>query len=320
VDVTAADKVTGRPLPGYVSYLVLPEKPSPDNPFERPFADSYNDMMAIRNDGTFRFVAAPRQAIIAFRADWDKYPIARDAATIRLPSHLSPSNYQAFAEISPKPGDGPVKVAFDLDARQVVKGKLVGPDGRPVAGALAAGLRHDWFVGPDWPLRTDEFTALGLDPARPRLLGFVHPGKKLAGSVVVRGDEEGPVTVRLAPWATVSGRLLDADGRPVKNATLWFTEVPVLERGQARATDAGLHVVDRSAYKPSPDPRTDEQGRFRVEGLIPGLRYNLALVDEKGATRLEQVKWEGLAFRDLVLKPGETKDLGDVKLRPFPKE
>src|SRR5262249_19862841 len=244
------------------------------------------------------------------------YPIARDAATIRLPSLLSPSNYQAFAEISPKPGDGPVKVAFALDARQVVKGKLVGPDGRPVSGALAAGLRHDWFWGPDRPPPPDTSTARGLDPRRPRLLGFVHPGKKLAGSVVVRGDEEGPITVRLAPWAAVSGRLLDAEGKPVKNATLWFTEVPVGKPGRPRATDAGIHVVDRSAYKPSPDPRTDEQGRFRVEGLIPGLRYNLALVDAKGATRLEQVKWEGLAFRDLVLKPAQTKDLGDVKLQP----
>ena len=71
-------------------------------------------------------------------------------------------------------------------------------------GALAAGLRHDWFWGPDWPLQTDEFAALGLDPARPRLLGFVHRDRKLAGSVVVRGNEEGPLTVRLAPWATVS--------------------------------------------------------------------------------------------------------------------
>jgi RNA polymerase sigma factor (sigma-70 family) len=320
VDVTAADKVTGRPLPGYVSYFALPEKPSPDNPFERPYADAYNDMMANRNDGTFRFVAAPRRAIVAFRADWNTYPIAREAATIRLPSGLSPSNFQAFAEINPKPGDGPVKVAFDLDARHVVKGKLIGPDGRPVSGVLAAGLRHDWFWGPDWPLPTGEFTALGLDPARPRLLGFAHWDRKLAGSVVVRGDEAGPVTVKLVPWGTVSGRLLDVEGKPIKNATLWFTEIPVRQPGRPRATDTGLHVVNRSAYKPRPDPRTDEQGRFRVEGLIPGLKYSLALVDEKGATRLERVKWEGLAFRDLVWKPGETKDLGDVKLQPFPKE
>ena len=68
---------------------------------------------------------------------------------------------------------------------------MVGPNGRPVAGALAAGLRHDWFRDPPMPLKTDEFTALGLDPARPRLLCFIQHERKLAGSVVVRGDEEG---------------------------------------------------------------------------------------------------------------------------------
>src|SRR5207302_11354161 len=175
----------GKPVPGYVSCFVLPDKWDAESRFRNPYADAYNDMMPIRNDGTFRFVAVPRKAVVAFRADWDRYPIAREASTIRLPSGLSPSNFQAFAEINPQPGDGPVKVAFSLDAEQVVKGTLLGPDGQPLAGALAVGLRHDWFPGADHRLRTASFTALGVDPARPRLLCFAHPEKQLAGSVVV---------------------------------------------------------------------------------------------------------------------------------------
>jgi hypothetical protein len=169
-------------------------------------------------------------------------------------------------------------------------------------------------------LRTGEFTALGLDPARPRLLCFVHPEKKLAGSVVVRGDEDGPVTVQLQPWAVVSGRLLDADGKPIKNARLAFTEIPVVQPGQPRSTEVGLHVVFRSAYKPSRDPNTNNEGRFQADGLVPGLKYNLTLYDADGAVDYEDIKWTGLVFSNLVLKPGETRDLGDVKLQPYPKK
>jgi RNA polymerase sigma factor (sigma-70 family) len=318
VDVTVADKSTGLPVPGHVSYFVLPEKPSPERPFEHPFADSYNNFMAVRNDGTFRFVAVPRRAILSFRADREKYPIAREAATIHFPFGLSASNFQAFATINPKPDDEPVKVKFVLDAGHIVKGKILDPEGHPMSGALAAGLRHDWYWGPDMPMKSAEFTALGISPDRPRLLCFVHEAKKLAGSVVVRGDEKHPVEVKLKPWATVSGRLLDANGKPIANASLRFTEIPVRKPDQPMSLDTGLHVITRWAGKPSLDPHTDDQGRFRIERLVPGLKYNLALVEEQGAIRFEQIKWPGLVFSNLILKAGEVKELGDVKLQPFP--
>src|SRR5579883_271538 len=319
VDVTVADKATGKPVAGSISYFVLPEKRSLERPFEQPFADSYNNNMAVRNDGTFRFVAVPRRAIVALRADWDKYPTAREAETIYFPFGISSTNFQAFAEINPKPGDAPVKVNFVLDAGSIVKGKLLDPEGRPLSGALAGGLRHDWYWGQDIALKTAEFTALGLSTDQPRLLCFVHEEKKLAGSVVVRGGEQQLITVKMEPWGSVSGRLLDAKGKPISNATLWFTEIPVHKPGQPRSLDTGLHVITRWAGRRNLNPRTDEQGRFRVDHLVPGLKYNLALVDERGAISIEQVKWEGLVFAKLILKAGETKELGDVRLQPFPK-
>jgi hypothetical protein len=48
------------------------------------------------------------------------------------------------------------------------------------------------------------------------------------------------------------------------------------------------------------------------------LKYNLALMDEQGATRFEQIKWPGLVFAKQIFKPGEAIELGDVKLQPFP--
>jgi len=312
VDVTATDRNTGRPVLGGIDYLVLPDSVPPKGLFFQPsqFHGAYG-FLFLRNDGTRRFVAAPRRGILAFRAYGDKYPIAREAATIRLPSDGLPAvNFHAFAEINPKLGDDPVEVKFLLGAGRIVKGKLVDPEGQPLSGgALASGLRSDSHLEPEG-LNTADFTVLDLH--RPRLLCFVN-AKKLAGSVVVRGDEKAPVTVKMQPWATVSGRLLDADGKPIANTDLAFTEIPVREPGQPMALDTGLHVVQHFAGQPRLDPRTDEQGRFRVERLVPGLKYNLALI-ELGA----QTKWEGLVFANLILKPGESKELGDVKLQPFP--
>jgi RNA polymerase sigma factor (sigma-70 family) len=321
VDITAKDRKTGQPVRGSISYFTFPDNPDPKAPFLRgPYADSYDNFMPIRNDGTFRFVAAPRKAIVAIRTDWNKYPIAREAPTIQLPSGLSSSNFAAFATINPKLGDEAVKIDFVLDAGGVVKGRVLGPDGQPLADVLASGLRHDWYIDADWPplSKTGEFTAIGLDPEHPRLVCFASRDKKFAGSVILQGDEKEPVTVQLERSATVSGRPLDTDGQPIKNVTLWFTQVPPLKSNQRRAMDVGIHVVARIPGE-NPDPHTDENGRFKVEGLVPGLKYNLAWMDTRGGFDKDHFQWKGLVFSNLVLKPGEMKDLGDVKLQPFPK-
>ncbi len=51
---------------------------------------------------------------------------------------------------------------------------------------------------------------------------------------------------------------------------------------------------------------TDRVGRFRVEGLVPGLRYRLSLETAEGAVNL--LRGPEVA----PLKAGEDRDLGDV--------
>ena len=46
-------------------------------------------------------------------------------------------------------------------------------------------------------------------------------------------------------------------------------------------------------------------GRFRIEGLVPGLQYEGRVADRP--------KIIGSAFKGVRVGPGETKDLGDVK-------
>jgi RNA polymerase sigma factor (sigma-70 family) len=318
VDVSASDAATGQPVPGSVSYFAMPPKRTF---MPLPGSDGYDNFMPTRVDGSLRFIVAPGKAIVALRTDWKKYPIPREAATIWLPSGLSPANYAAFAEINPNDGDRSIRVEFKLDAGRIVTGKLIGPDGNAVTGAWVAPLRTDfWFLDSASALKSEMFSAIGIDPARPRLLCFVQREKKLAGSIVVRGDETAPVTVHMQPWATISGRLLDANGKPITNARMIFTEVPHGKPDRPMSIDTGLHVVLRAVGTPNLDPKTDGNGRFHADSLVPGLKYNLALYDDAGAVGFDQIRWQGLAFRDLILKPSENRTLGDVKILPFPKE
>jgi hypothetical protein len=49
--------------------------------------------------------------------------------------------------------------------------------------------------------------------------------------------------------------------------------------------------------------RTDRDGRFRVEGLVPGVTYRIADGERN------------VISGDLSVKAGETKDLGDLRPR-----
>jgi hypothetical protein len=113
----------------------------------------------------------------------------------------------------------------------------------------------------------------------------------------LNGDEKGPLTVKLQPWGAATGRLVDAAGKPV--------------------TDARILLVCPSLPAPGLQPlagvaRTDAEGRFRVEGLSPGLKYDLQL--RRGEAKSETLLSGGDAVKGVSTKVGEVKELGDVRV------
>jgi hypothetical protein len=94
--------------------------------------------------------------------------------------------------------------------------------------------------------------------------------------------------VQLQPGAAVAGRLVDADGRPRPGVELFVyrdLKEPLVQPGE-------------SVYFPT-HCKSDQQGRFRIDGLLPG--YLFAMSDDKGDRPLSA-----------GLRSGETEDLGDV--------
>jgi hypothetical protein len=72
----------------------------------------------------------------------------------------------------------------------------------------------------------------------------------------------------------------------------------------------GLDEPDPDAVGdlPHAEIRTGPDGRFRVSGFTPGLRYNLAAI---GSQRLLAKVADGTQFME-----GEEKDVGDVTVKP----
>src|ERR671936_872396 len=89
-----------------------------------------------------------------------------------------------------------------------------------------------------------------------------HPGRNLGARVVVRGDETAPVVAKLQPAGMVTGRILDADGLPVARADV-IISFP---------SDAASEL-DRYLQQQRPPVRTDDDGRFKFEGVVPGVKF-----------------------------------------------
>ena len=104
-------------------------------------------------------------------------------------------------------------------------------------------------------------------------------------------DKQGRVTVP-AIDDTVTGRVVTDDGEPVRNAEIMGR----LQEGQLNMPQ-GWNGFFWS--------RTDADGRFKIEGLLAGVKLG---AQHRG----------GNLFSNLTLTPGEVRDLGEIKVKSIP--
>jgi hypothetical protein len=223
----------------------------------------------------------------------DDAEATRDTATKTIPIRVSTEGFQAQALVEPPPEVETFHRDVALDPGQTLAGVVLGPDGNPLGGTRTYRL-----AGLGWqrsPLETASFTVRAFNPRRPRLVVFLHPEKQLVGVLATAVDETSPVRVRMGPGATVTGRLVDADGLPRAN-------VEMLLAIRDRSLDMWV------SYYPD-KLRTDGNGRFHIEALLPGQRF--ALFDGRGG----ETYFGNFSFLRGSLRAGETTDLGDVQLK-----
>jgi beta-lactamase regulating signal transducer with metallopeptidase domain/thiol-disulfide isomerase/thioredoxin len=196
------------------------------------------------------------------------------------------------------PHDGRTKLDYALQPAPARSGRVVDANGQPVADATVlqaspTEVQHTSNGQPksysSRPIRTDaegRFQLLATtEPVRVRAyhdLGFAE--KALAPNEAEAGE------LKLEPWATVSGRLMQA-GRPVAGETIYFYSL--VRRGLIEAR-----------FQDSFHAKTDADGNFQFDRISPmsgTLKAYLGPWQDSPLTSSESVP--------LVLGPGEHREV-----------
>jgi len=299
------EKATGRPIRGSLYYL-----PRPDNPRLKDypkFSQVSVGAATIEKDGSFAVAVVPGPGLICARALEDRYLRAEfDGHGSGTPVLLQFVAFHAIMAIDASDKDPQSRVCeIALDPGRTLSGTLLGPGGERLAGVFAAGLTSAYSPAhgssPKPKLASAEFTAVALSPRRPRTLVFWHEEKKLAKAVLVRGNEHGPLAVRLEPLGAVTGLLRDAEGPPGVGAKVEAR----YSRRQLATLPGELAPGIPGFTKPAlalPRATAGKDGRFRLQGLIPGMQYDLF-----GQTGKKPLRFaEGISVAG-----GESEDLGE---------
>ena len=175
--------------------------------------------------------------------------------------------------------------------------RVVGPDGRPAADLEASGLDQQ-IENPITKVESALLNVTNLIPGESREVVARCVSKKLMGMAVVTEKDTGPVTLILTPWANLSGRLVDAQGKPLFRGLRIMLEDFKLP----------IHTVNGRNYDKQ-EFLIEPDGRFRIEGLVSGAKYRLLVIEGSIGQR-------GDITPDIRLDSGENRDLGDVKLMP----
>jgi RNA polymerase sigma factor (sigma-70 family) len=313
----------GRPVQAEVTYSVIGPNESSVKviDYHQAPAGSPLSRAARQADGSYLGVALPGPGVVlaktragyrpahvdpkAFfapgRKDWSAQELAygnHDMLTVGPFSSsgwLAQHEYAAIVLINPPEKSGTLYLAATVMPDRPRQVTLLDAEGLPVVGAKATGLMHGRWER-ELTLRAATLPLTGLHPDRARRITFVKGDRKLIGFLLARGDGDAPYTVRMQPWATVTGRIVDERGTPQPNASL------------AADADRKVTAQDDPVFGVFPGPDTDGHGRFRVERLVPGQSYSAILHRGRGRP-------SGPAFEGLVLAPGEVRDLGDLQLR-----
>ena len=181
--------------------------------------------------------------------------------------------YAAIVLVNPPENSGPLELTATVARGKPRQISLVDPDNKPVMGATSEGLTFfPWDQEPRLPRSVvPGYQASPLTVMRRITRSSRWTASSLA-SWGARGDGEAPYTVRMQPWATVTGRILDENGKALPPGRGGFGGLmpATLSMGNWR----GIVTNSDATVGEHPGGQTDEQGWFRLEQLVPGLRYS----------------------------------------------
>jgi hypothetical protein len=267
-------------------------------------------------DGRFAITGLPGPGFIAVETGSDEY-----IRTPHAPPGKAAIHPQGFAAIEDPEGGEPKPIEVVLRKGVSLEALVAAPDGRPVDVVTAAYTGIDaalidvWNQGHEFA--EGKFRIPGADPDRTYRVYFVAPDKHLGAVAELKYEPAAnPRVIRLQPTGVIRGRIASPAGEPPKQAHVSvhlllnperkeYTRDELMDERNMQYYAAILGQRHFFLHQGQPD----ERGEFRLDAMIPGVGYYV-VGGRDGREFLEPV-WD--------LKPGEVRDLGDVKLRERPR-
>jgi RNA polymerase sigma factor (sigma-70 family) len=244
----------------------------------------------------------------------------------------APVYSHAIVPLGLKPGDREKELPIVLRRGVTLKGRLVGPDGKPAKDAtlLVGGYKppREKFLFPI-RVRDGQFELPGCDPDKtyhlvflghpwlPATLGdevngldvygrlwmreLLGPQIKLGAAVDVSAKKAAaePVEVRLEPCGAAKLRFVDGEGKPLARHRPWLQLVvtggPPVNQAikDGKLAAEGVLLIHPLDAQPS----ADADGVLKLEGLIPGATYRIGK------------DYEGEVIKEFKVESGKTPEL-----------
>lgn len=321
---------TGKPVMGYAEYFVFTDNPALEQTKNFRVVDQRN-IYTTDAEGRFEIPALPGPGIVTFWAnDLQNYVRGQGRESITgkhasgvtylfstWPYHVMGDNYSSLTQIDPTPDAKSVDVNISLTPTQTFTGRVVAADGRAPTEYFLHGERSpaSWYEG-----RGNSFTVIGYIPEYGRRLMAFEPSTDLIGRLDVTGEPPADAVITLGPATRFVGRLVDENGAPLPETRI--------EAGWRSANDPNAAMMNDRRWRGGFDPErgefvplkgrsvlTDENGRFELRGIMPGLKYSARATGVRKVGNESYPTSLGIVLDDVLALPGPVNDLGDVKLQ-----
>jgi len=323
------DSRTGKPVMGNLEYLA-----SWTNPDHLQINWYSRGRYRTDHEGGFEIPVLPGKGVLLFQVTggpFDDYPRgvfsdhvdglrAAPADEFRQSPYLTfTSNAHLTVPIDLEPQPDVLSVKLTLRSGVSVSGRVLTPESQPLSGyyffSTVSGPVGASRSNGAWRFHEAEtFTLAGYFPTETRTLMFYHPARNLVGVYRLSGEPPEKLEITLHPGARIVGQLIDDDGQPLKNAV-------ISRRGRRYPPPAGeaAHDREQGVILTEFNGRhvlTDQDGRFELPGIIPGLKYSADVrIPQEGFGKMSRSIF-GQIFTDVTAGPGEVKQLGVLRVKP----
>ena len=311
------DLATGKPAAAVVDYFpMLSNTHAKDYPNFNPNRTSIAINTRYKTDaaGRFRIVGLPGEGVVTVHTDDKSYRGGVGAESIKgregqaqllTYDKIFISMYQSLKQVSVPLETSEFVCDLGVDPGGSFRLRLVDVAGKPVTNAAVWGRNPEGTDYGDHNLYKESIARIaGLEPGKPRTVLIKQIGQKIGAVLTILPDgprKDAEKTVILRPCATIKGRLVDGEGKPVKGGV----RVELVPRD--RTTFQHIQVAMATV---------DSEGRFDCGDLPAGGPYQISAANRTSygfGRRMEPEAFQPFALaKDLKLEPGQQVDFGTV--------